>query len=95
MEVLAVWEQAKKENWEMELGEISQNGQVIGALVEVSNKRKQDRKSDTEKSGYASSKSFEGRTADAALREKSTGIRDASQMQGPQLAPGRMAQTKE
>lgn len=86
MEVLAVWEQAKKENWEMELGEISQNGQVIGALVEVSNKRKQDRKSDTEKSGYASSKSFEGRPADGALREKHRNQRcltDAGTSTGP------------
>ena len=39
-EVLAVWEQAKEEKREMEVGNISQNGQMIGAyLVEVSNKR--------------------------------------------------------
>ena len=43
---------------------------MIGALAEVSNNRKQDRKSDTEKSRYASSKSFEVRPADAALREE-------------------------
>lgn len=70
MEVLAVWKQAKKESWKMELGERSQNGQVTGALAEMSNKRKRDRKSDTEKSRYASSKSFEGRTADTAIREE-------------------------
>ena len=68
-------------NWEMELGEISQNGQVIGALAEVSNKRKQDRKSDTEKSRYASSKSFEGRPADAS--QESEMLRRCSNLNWP------------
>lgn len=52
----------------------------------MSNKRNGDRKSDTEKSRYASSKSFEGRTADTAIREEHRNQRyftDAVTLTGP------------